>query len=407
MLTFQEALDYLYARLPMYQRVGKIAYKKDLDNTIALLRGVGNPENHFKSIHIAGTNGKGTSAHALAAIFQLAGYKTGLYTSPHLIKFTERIKINGKEVSEAFVAEFVQRYQPLLDEVSPSFFECTVAMAFSYFAQEEVDIAIIETGLGGRLDSTNVIRPEVSLITNIGFDHTDLLGDTIEKIAYEKAGIIKTGIPVVIGIDMVDEAVTVMKSTAERVGAPLFHASERISTKHPNWPPYFANNVPGVKLVIDLMRKSGWQVSDEAVIKGLENFASLTELKGRYQRLQQQPEVIADVSHNPDGLRALISHVKALGHKQLHIVFGTVQDKDLKPVFAELPSNATYYWTQSHVPRRLPVQDLRQQAVVHGLKGDTFETVNDAKRAALAVAAPDDLIVITGSTFVVAELTDL
>jgi len=407
MLTFQEALDYLYARLPMYQRVGKIAYKKDLDNTVALLKGVGNPENHFKSIHIAGTNGKGTSAHALAAILQMAGYKTGLYTSPHLLRFTERIKINGQEVSEVYVADFITNYRSLLEAVSPSFFECTVAMAFDYFAKEQVDIAVIETGLGGRLDSTNVIRPEVSLITNIGFDHTDLLGDTIEKIAGEKAGIIKVGVPVVIGADMVEDAVKVMQSTADKLGVPLHRPAKFTQRIHPNWPPYFAKNVPGVRSVIEVLRQSGWEISDAAIEEGLANFATLTGLKGRYQRMHNKPEIIADVSHNPDGLRALLGHVRRIQQAKLHVIFGTVQDKDLKPVFAELPRDATYYWTESHVPRRLPVADLQQQARAFGLDGQAFRDVNEAKKAALAAAAPDDLILITGSTFVVAELEGL
>jgi dihydrofolate synthase/folylpolyglutamate synthase len=247
----------------------------------------------------------------------------------------------------------------------------------------------------------------VSLITNIGFDHTDLLGDTIEKIAFEKAGIIKQGVPVVIGADMVGEAVRVMVEVAKRLDAPLTHTSLEHAHSYPNTPPYFANNVPGVRAVIDAMRNKGWKISEEAVEFGLLNFASITGLKGRYQKLQSKPTVLADVSHNPDGLRVLMSHIRDLPHGRLHIIFGTVQEKDLNPVFAELPSEATYYWTESHVPRRLPVEQLQEQAHVFGLDGKSFENVNDAKKAALLAAASDDLILITGSTFVVAELEGL
>ncbi len=406
MLTFQETLDYLYSRLPMYQRVGKIAYKNNLDNTIALLKGVGNPETKLKTVHIAGTNGKGSSAHALAAILQLAGYKTGLYTSPHLKRFTERIKINGKEISETAVVSFVHQYQGLLETIHPSFFEATVAMAFDYFARENVDIAVIETGLGGRLDSTNVILPEVCLITNIGFDHTDLLGDTIEKIAREKAGIIKPNVPVVIG-DMVEEGIEVMKEVAQRQHAPLILTSRETLVEFASEIPYFGKNVPGVLAVVDELRAKGWTIPQQAVTEGLVQFAAITGLQGRFQRLQQHPLVVADVSHNPDGLRLLMQHVSRQEFTELRIIFASVQDKDLMPVFNELPQDAIYYWTQSHVPRRLAVSELAKQAMEAGLHGKMFENVNDAKKAALAEAAPDDLILITGSTFVVAELDDL
>lgn len=408
MMTFQQALDYLMARLPMYQRVGKVAYKKDLRNTLALLEALKNPHQRLKTVHIAGTNGKGTSAHALAAILQESGYRTGLYTSPHLKSFTERIKINGREVAQDWVARFTEKNQGLFEQVQPSFFEATVAMAFAYFEEQAVDVAVIETGLGGRLDSTNVITPEVCLITNIGFDHMDLLGDTIPQIAFEKAGIIKPGVPVVIG-DMVAEAVEVMREAADERLSPLILTAPTSG----DWdlsrtPPYFSRNLPGVLGVVDQLNRLGWSLPADAVRKGIEDFIAITDMKGRFQRVSDQPLVIADVSHNPDGMRILFRHIaEGTSYGQMHIVFGTVKDKDLKPVFAELPPEATYYFTQSHVPRSLSAQELARQAKFAGLEGVVFENVNDAKKAALDQAASDDLVLVTGSTFVVAELDDI
>jgi dihydrofolate synthase/folylpolyglutamate synthase len=392
----------------MYQRVGKVAYKKDLTNTIALLDALDNPHRKFKSVHIAGTNGKGTSAHAIAAILQVAGYKTGLYTSPHLKRFTERIKINGEEIGEEEVLAFTSSNRELIDRIQPSFFEVTVAMAFNYFANQQVDIAVIETGLGGRLDSTNVITPEVSLITNIGFDHMDLLGDTLPKIAFEKAGIIKPGISAVIG-DMVPEAVEVMLEVSEERGSKLHLTFEKEipDIKLTETPPYFKRNVPGVLGVIDELKQKEWHISDDAVTEGLENFIALTNMKGRFQKLQDRPTVVADVSHNPDGLRILFDHVRSLEFGQLHLIFGSVIDKDLKPIFETFPDKCHLYFTSSHVPRKLDAQILQNEAKVAGFIGDAFDDVNDAIKDALAHAKENDLILITGSTFVVAEINEL
>ena len=402
-MDYSETLDYLYSRLPMYQRQGKSAYKADLNNTIALLEALDNPQNKFKSIHIAGTNGKGTSAHAIAAILQTAGYKTGLYTSPHLKEFTERIRIDADEISKKWVVEFVEVLTPVIEAINPSFFEVTVAMAFQYFADTEVDIAVIETGLGGRLDSTNVITPEVCLITNIGLDHTDLLGDTIEKIAAEKAGIIKKNVPVVIG-DMHANALAVMKKVADKEGSPLIE-TQPVWVEHEI--PYFTRNTAGIMGVIGELRKQGWSISKDAELEGLRNFTSITNLKGRYQRLGKAPIVIADVSHNRDGLFILIDYIKSQTFNKLHVVFGTVKDKNLRPIFDILPREGCYYFTQSAVPRSLAAEDLRQQAANYGIEGEAYANVNEAMKAALFLANSEDIVLVTGSTFVVAEIDNL
>ena len=406
-MTYPDALDYLYSMLPMYQRQGKIAYKADLKNTIALLDDLKNPHNNFKSIHIAGTNGKGTSAHAIAAILQLSGYKVGLYTSPHLKEFTERIKINGSEIYKKWVVDFVEKIKPSIESISPSFFEVTVVMAFQYFSDKKVDIAIIETGLGGRLDSTNVISPEVCLITNIGLDHTDLLGNSIGEIAKEKAGIIKKEVPVVIGADMVPLAVKVMEEKSNEVGASLIrseYAPNNIST---SFIPYFDQNVPGILNVIAELGHHGWSIPERSVLEGLNNFAEITGLKGRYQLVKNSPHIIADISHNSDGLKLLLDHVNMQKYRQLHIIFGTVKDKDLEPIFRLFPTNANYYFTQSSVPRSLEAKELKESASAFGIKGTSYQDVNEAMKKTLSCAKPDDFILITGSTFVVAEMVNL
>ena len=405
-MTYQETLEYLYTRLPMYQRDGKVAYNQDLSNTIKLLGTLDNPHKKFKSVHIAGTNGKGTSAHGIAAILQTAGYKTGLYTSPHLKNFTERIRINGEEVSEAFVIDFVEKIKPAIEEIEPSFFEITVAMAFAYFASQEVDIVVVETGLGGRLDSTNVIDPEVSLITNIGYDHTDLLGDTLEKIAHEKAGIIKPNVPVVIG-EMLAETEPVFVEVAEKNQSPLIRASQ------PKWkaqtvvPNYLVRNVAGIESVMDELKSLGWSVSAKDIDYGMSNMQKLTGLKGRFQILKETPLEIADVSHNKEGLKMLFDQVEQLRQGTIHLIFGSVKDKDIGPILDLIPAKAKCYWTQSHVPRSLSVEELAIQAVVRGREGECFKDVNEAIRTAREKVLPEDLILITGSTFVVAEIDDL
>lgn len=404
---YEETLDYLYSRLPMYQRVGKSAYKKDLNNTVALLEGLGNPHWKFKTVHIAGTNGKGSSAHAIAAILQSAGYKTGLYTSPHLKNFTERIRINGKDILTKSVTAFVEENRTLIENINPSFFEVTVAMAFDYFSKKEVDIAVIETGLGGRLDSTNVITPEVSLITTIGLEHTDLLGDTLEKIAFEKAGIIKPNVPVVVG-DIEEGPMQVINEVAQKNQAKF------VTTRRRKWsfdlsgkPPYFEFNIPGIIGVIDELKTRGWKIDEGDISKGINRYQELTGLKGRFQTLSQKPLVIADVSHNPDGLRALIQGIKTLEFKKLHLVFGTVKDKPLEPIFDNLPADASFYFTESTAPRSLDADELAEYAKKRGIVGKAFQNVEGAKKAALESATSDDLILITGSTFVVAELIEL
>ncbi len=404
-MEYSEALDFLYSRLPMYQRQGKVAYKADLNNTIALLNTLNNPQDKFKSVHIAGTNGKGSSAHAIAAILQLAGYKTGLYTSPHLKEFTERIKINGREISKQWVADFVNKLKPAIERIEPSFFEVTVATAFQYFAEEHVDIAIIETGLGGRLDSTNVLTPEVCLITNIGLDHTDLLGDTIEKIAKEKAGIIKYQVPVVIG-DMCSEAAVVMKKVAKQKKSELIETS--IDERKQRFEiPYFNRNVPGIRAVIKKLADQGWEISAESVKDGLCQFTTVTGLKGRYQMIGQSPNMVADVSHNADGIKLLLNHVIAKKFKRLHLVYGTVVDKSLDEIFNVFPTNASYYFVQSSVPRSLDANELKLKAASCGIPGEAFENVNMGIKAALEKADSNDLILITGSTFVIAEISGL
>ncbi|MEQ8906794.1 folylpolyglutamate synthase/dihydrofolate synthase family protein [Ekhidna sp.] len=405
-MTYDQTLEYLFTRLPMYQRVGKAAFKKDLTNTLKLLENLKNPHKKFKSVHVAGTNGKGTSAHGIAAIMQTAGYKTGLYTSPHLKNFTERIRINGKEVSPEFVIEFVKKVIPVIEEINPSFFEITVAMAFEYFATQKVDIAIIETGLGGRLDSTNVITPEVCLITNIGYDHMDMLGDTLEKIAAEKAGIIKKHVPVVIG-ETLPETAPVFEQIAENNEAVLIKAG--ISNWKPKVlvPAYLLKNMGGIESVIHELIRQGWDITEKHISDGVEKINELTGLKGRLQVLGESPLQIADVSHNVDGLKSLFDQINQLKKGQLHLIFGSVKEKALKPIFDLFPKETKLYWTQSSVPRALSVEELAIQGVMHGMEGECYQNVNEAIDAAKEKARPEDLILITGSTFVVAEVDEL
>lgn len=429
-MNYAESLHYLYERLPMFQRIGAAAIKKDLGNTLKMLEELGNPHKTLKSVHIAGTNGKGSSAHALSAILQEAGYKTGLYTSPHLKSFTERIRVNGVEVPEDFVASFVTNYRHLIEQINPSFFEVTVVMAFQYFHEEKVDLAIVETGLGGRLDSTNVITPEVSLITMIGWDHADLLGDTLEKIAGEKAGIIKPSVPVVIGADQ-PGLLPVFKRKAGYERAPLILASGyELRSKQKEFTfqsadvmkdqqvlyedlqtditaGYFLKNIPGILEVIFELRRQGWSISHDALLSGFRAIKLRSGLKGRWQVIERNPYVVADVSHNEPGLRELFSQVSELDYSAMHLVFGVVRDKDLGKILPLLPPEANLYFTQSQVPRSMGAEELKNNASVLGYSGEAFPDVNDAIRAAKKKALPTDLILICGSTFVVAEIADL
>ena len=410
-MDFQQTLDYLYSALPMYQRVGKSAYKKDLNNTLALCERLGNPQNKFKSVHIAGTNGKGSSAHMISAVLQSSGYKTGLYTSPHLKSFTERIRIDGSEVNEQYVVDFVRKNRELIEEVKPSFFEITVVMALDYFARQEVDVAVIEVGLGGRLDSTNVITPEVSLITNISLDHQDMLGDTLELIAIEKAGIIKEYIPVVIGVRQ-RQIENVFKNIATELNAPLTFAEDQYPLDQNAFElqlngHYQHQNISGVLEVIDQLIKKEFDVSDEDIRNGLAKTIDMTGIKGRWQTLQEEPQVICDTGHNVDGVKAILSQLSTIQHNKLLIVWGMVDDKDSQPVLSLLPKDASYYFCQANVPRAKSAQILKEEARKFGLQGEIIADVNDAIAVAKQNANQDDLIFVGGSTFVVAEIANL
>lgn len=428
-MNYQETIDYLFTRLPMFSRVGAAAYKKDLHNTRTLCASLDNPQQHFKSIHIAGTNGKGSVSHMLAAILQSAGYKTGLYTSPHIRDFRERIRVNGKMADEKFIIDFTRRIQPLIDEIEPSFFEITVAMAFEYFSREQVDIAVIETGLGGRLDSTNIIRPELSVITNIGMDHMNLLGDTLEQIAGEKAGIIKEGIPVVIG-ETLPETRPVFEQVAREKKAPLFHAYHHRSVTGRHWENnnleliirdertgidckyrldlpgiYQAKNTLTVLEACERLQQAGWRISDKDIHTGLGQVKKLTGLRGRWEIIRNSPQVVIDVAHNEDGMRQLGEQIMQTPHEGLHIIIGLVKDKDPERVLRVLPANAVYYFTRAQIPRALPEDELMKKADAAGLKGKSYSTVNTALYAASLAAGKNDLIVVCGSIFLAGEIS--
>jgi dihydrofolate synthase / folylpolyglutamate synthase len=419
---YTATLTYLYDSLPMFQRVGAVAYNRDLTNTLALCDALGNPQHKFKCVHIAGTNGKGSSSHMTAAILQSAGYKTGLYTSPHLKEFTERIRINGEEVGQHFVVDFVDRIKPYIEKIKPSFFEMTVAMAFDYFASEQVDVAVIEVGLGGRLDSTNIITPLVSLITNISYDHKELLGDTLKKIAFEKAGIIKHNIPVVIS-EYQEEVIEVFKGKAAEEKAPLEVASNRFSydgvrifdQQSIRFPKidsqlkgqYQTKNIPGVLLAIEKLKERGFLITDENIKKGIEEVTTLTGLKGRWQKLNERPLIIADTGHNEAGISEIVSQIKTLQFDRLHMVIGMVKDKDIAGVLRLLPTNAYYYFCQAKIPRAMDAKDLANRAKEFNLEGEVIADVSKAIDKAKERALKEDFIFIGGSTFVVSEIQDL
>lgn len=428
--TYPKVLQYLYENLPVFQRVGPAAYKTDLTNTIRLCEALGNPERKFKSIHVTGTNGKGSTSHMLASILQTEGYKTGLYTSPHLKEFTERIKINGADISQEYVISFVNRVKPLIEEIQPSFFEITVAMAFDYFAFEKVDIAVIEVGLGGRLDSTNVITPELSIITNISYDHKDILGDTLEKIAWEKAGIIKSKVPVVIserqeGIDevFIQKAASVNANiyfasddfivhSRERQGEFYFEVVYKGDTIFrdlyiPLQGYYQKKNLIGVLKAVEILDHNNWGITAEGVIEGLRRVIIQTALKGRWQKLKDKPLMICDTGHNLEGIKQVVNQIKAQSFQKLHFVFGAVKDKDLSEVLAILPKEALYYFCEAKIPRAMNAQQLAAIAEAHGLHGVVIPDVNEATERACSAAGENDMIFIGGSTFVVAELNDL
>ncbi len=428
-MDYKQTIDYLFTRLPMFSRIGAAAFKKDLTNTLALCESLGNPQKKFRSIHIAGTNGKGSVSHMLAAIFQTAGYKTGLYTSPHLKDFRERIKVNGEMVDQDFVIDFTERIKPMIDQLEPSFFEITVAMAFEYFALQEVDIAIIETGLGGRLDSTNIIKPELSVITHIGWDHMNMLGDTLEKIAIEKAGIIKENVPVVIG-ELLPETESIFNQISKQKNASLTIASHSRQATDWKWEKHelivevagahhtdhrkYHLDLTGIYQVKNLLtvleactqlHQAGWNIDEEKIQQGLKQVKKLTGLHGRWEIIHQSPTVVLDVAHNIDGIRQLLQQVEITDHQQLHIIIGMVRDKEIDEILSLLPKEAEYYFTKAQIPRALPEEALQKKASRYKLQGKTFSNVNIALYAASVNAGKKDMIVVCGSIFLVGEIT--
>ena len=406
-MNYQETLSWMFNQLPMFQTQGKTALNNKLDRTIAFAEVLGNPEKKFKTLHIAGTNGKGSSSSMLASILQEAGYKVGLYTSPHLKDFRERIKINGVEIPEERVVSFIATHKDFLATYHLSFFEMTVGLAFDYFAEEKVDIGVIEVGLGGRFDSTNIITPEVSLITNISKDHTDILGNTLPEIAFEKAGIIKKNTPVVIS-EYQEETAPVFIKRAKEEKAPIVFANELTTDLTTDLQGiYQEKNIKGVIAVTDFLKHQGWDISNENLKNGLLNVVKNTHLKGRWQTLSTHPAVVCDTGHNIGGLTYVMEQLKKQTYTQLHIVIGFVKEKDVKGVLELFPKEAHYYFCSPNIKRGLAVDILKEIASAKGLKGEAYSSVQEAVSAAKAKAQPTDFIFIGGSTFVVSELADL
>jgi len=451
-MNYPETLQYLYSQLPLFTRDGPSAYKADLTNTLELCKRLDNPQKKFKSVHVAGTNGKGSTSHMLAAILQIAGYKTGLYTSPHLKDFRERIRINGHMISQQEVIDFVALHRPDFDEIRPSFFEMTVALAFDIFAREKVDIAIIEVGLGGRLDSTNIINPLLSVITNIGWDHMNILGNTLQLIAAEKAGIIKPGIPVIIGeyqpevanifvekaaleksnITFASKEWDVFKSKVknqkskvgnrepgETIVNKLLNISvARITTATSDFGlhtsdftldltgTYQLKNIKTVLSVVEELQNQGFIITDEHLRTALRQVKTLTGLHGRWEILSKNPLTICDTGHNPEGMREVLKNIAATSYAQLHFVIGIVNDKDISKILAMLPHDAVYYFCKPDIPRGLDADSLQQKAESFGLHGNTYISVNQALNTAQETAKKDDLVFVGGSTFVVAEVIE-
>ena len=412
----------------MYSRIGAAAFKKDLTNTITLCEHLGNPHHKFKSIHIAGTNGKGSVSHMMAAILQTAGYKTGLYTSPHLKDFRERIKINGEMINEKFVIDFTEKIKTLIEQIEPSFFEITVAMAFDYFAEQKVDVAVIEVGLGGRFDSTNIIDPELSVITNIGWDHMNILGDSLEKIAFEKAGIIKQKIPVVIG-EFLPETRPVFEKVAAEKDATVYYAKQNRNVLSWEWKNheliveveekgkpdhkkyqldlpgiYQGKNLLTVLEACSVLKDLKFDLQDDDIHKGLQKGKKLTGLHGRWEIIHEHPIIVLDVGHNEDGIKQIIQQIELTTHHDLHIIIGLVKDKEIDTVLSLLPHSANYYFTQAHIPRALPAETLREKAGEFNLKGKSVTDVNEAINEARSKAHKDDLILVCGSVFLVGEV---
>ena len=427
-MNYQQTIDYIFTRLPMFSRIGPAAIKKDLTNTIALCDYIQNPQTSFKSVHIAGTNGKGSTSHMLASVFQAAGYKTGLYTSPHLKDFRERIKINGEMIDEKAVVDFMTLILPMIDKVEPSFFEITVAMAFQHFAINQVDVAIIEVGLGGRLDSTNIITPVLSVITNIGYDHMNLLGNTLKEIATEKAGIIKKGVPVVIG-EFQPEISSVFDQKAAASEAPVAYANRgmivedwkmdnrkltaEITYLHSNEKENFildlaslyqTKNLVTVLEAVHQLRGMGWVIHSRDLHRGLSQVSHLTGFHGRWEQIHQQPIVVLDVGHNAEGIAQMTRQIEITDHEELHIVIGIVKDKEIDKMLSLLPKNGNYYFTKAQIPRAMPENQLLEMANRAGLAGKAYRTVQEALQAAFTIAHKRDLILVCGSVFVVGEV---
>lgn len=422
-MTYQETITYLYNSAPLFQNIGQGAYKEGLSNTHALDKYFGHPHRKFRTLHVAGTNGKGSCSHTLAAVLQSAGYKVGLYTSPHLVDFRERIRVNGEMVSEQFVVDFVEQHRAFFEPLHPSFFELTTAMAFLYFAEQEVDVAVIEVGLGGRLDCTNIISPDLTVITNISFDHVGFLGDTLAKIAHEKAGIIKPHTPIIIG-EHTDETRPVFETEAAEKSASIIFAQDTplYIKKESNTDrdiyhgtPYGAlraelrgycqeKNVNTLLHAIGALMDAGYNISKEAVLEGFNNVCNLTGLRGRWQQLMTSPRLVCDTGHNIGGFQYLAPQIVAQPCRKLRIVFGMVNDKDINAVLALMPKHATYYFVQASVARALPSDELAALAAKHDLHGTTYPTVAEATRAALGEADAEDFIYVGGSSFIVADL---
>ena len=423
MMTYDETVTYLYNCAPPFQQVGGAAYKEGLSTTIALDNHLGNPHTKFRTIHVAGTNGKGSTSHTIAAILQQNGYKVGLYTSPHLIDFRERIRINGVTAPEDYIIGFVEKHREFFEPLSPSFFELTTAMAFNYFAEQEVDVAVIEVGLGGRLDCTNIITPELSIITNISLDHTQFLGNTIEKIAAEKAGIIKSRVPVVIG-ETTEATRELFSRRASESDSPIFFAEEdteltgatasgsgyeyrtsSYGTIHGTLGGYCQEkNARTILAAIGLLKQKGYSITDDSVRKGFTNVTSLTGLMGRWQVLAESPRIVCDAGHNIGGIGYVAKQLQAQECDTLRIVFGMVSDKDISAVLAMMPQNAVYYFTQASIKRAMPAAELKVKAAAFGLQGSHYPNVKAALQAAKDDSATDDFIFVGGSCFIVADL---
>jgi len=430
--NYASSVAYLYQQLPMYHRVGKAAYKSGLENAYRLDEYFHQPHGNYKTIHVAGTNGKGSVCHMLAAVLQQSGYKVGLHTSPHLVDFRERIKVNGKSCSQKFVIDFVRKHKKIIETIHPSFFEVSIFMAFDYFARQSVDVAIIEVGLGGRLDTTNIITPVLSVITSIGKDHMDFLGDTLDKIAVEKAGIIKTGVPVVIG-ETNPATASVFKRIAAERNAPVFFADQHYKIDYslfsldgfqvfnvkkedqvylPNLKnallgTYQRKNTITLLQAVDLLRENGFAIAGIDVYAGLRKVVDLTGLKGRWQIVGHNPGMVLDSAHNADGMREVVQQLATTAYETLHMVISFVNDKDVEAILVQLPAKARYYFTRSSVPRSMDQHELKQKAIRYGLAGESYPDVEEAVQAARKKAGRNDMILITGSMFLLADFLAL